>query len=63
MAVATLMIGFKFDSTTALTTHLKNKYFEGLNAGNRNNYTGTIYENWYGWTDAQKLKAYQDLYD
>ena len=79
MAVATLMIGFKFDDIFELHKHFRQAYFydAGVNK-NPNYYTsnnesnekykykvfkGSIYENWYGWSDEQKRSAYVDLYN
>ena len=79
MAVATLMIGFKFDNINELHKHFRQAYF--YNAGVNKNpdfytsnnessekykykvFKGSIYENWYGWTDEQKRSAYKNLYD
>lgn len=79
MSTATLMIGFKFDGFDALENHLKTAYFinNGLTK-NPNFYTsdnssdsdyrykvfiGSQFENWYGWTDEQKMNAYLELWN
>lgn len=72
MSKAVLIIGFKYGSTTALNNALIQKYYTDkqltvalpntdptTDTARATYYTGSIYENWYGWTPTQKYNAYK----